>query len=322
MVFPATNYSVPAHADIMMLRLQNPVPRNLAIPAPPVTVGTRGLTKGEIRRFLRGKTYRPSGWGRGVTTRQSIGDFQFDRYPARWYDEELNRNVDLAGLARFRSSSGATIEGGDSGGPLFWVDGRTLRLVAIAQAEGRHVLTFYRGGRDRYLERPNTALWIDELMRREDCINVNSGRMTVARISGRWKVVEDNNWLYDFKGKRDEARRTLKILQYYGVNSACSVNRPYSDFPYVLVDGTIPSGAMPGEDCVSVRPIRLTFRQEGRKWLLLDDISVKFEFNAVKKSSIAAYNEAHYVRWVMRRHRVSAVCYVGRPKSSFMYFRR
>jgi len=67
----------------------------------------------------------------------------------------------------------------------------------------------------------------------EDCIGFSTTNAKVKRINGRWKIVDGNHMMFDFAGKRGEARKSLAIIKRKGFNKSCYVGRPNPSFSYL-----------------------------------------------------------------------------------------
>ncbi len=67
----------------------------------------------------------------------------------------------------------------------------------------------------------------------EDCIGFDIDNIEVVKINGRWKIVDDNHWIFDFEDKEDEARETLCLIKKYGFTKSCYVGRPGPSFQYM-----------------------------------------------------------------------------------------
>jgi len=67
----------------------------------------------------------------------------------------------------------------------------------------------------------------------EDCVRFNPASATVKKISGSWKIVDGNHWLFDFKAKRTEAQTALAIIKKHGFTRSCFVGRPHPSFSYL-----------------------------------------------------------------------------------------
>ncbi|GAB6184170.1 hypothetical protein [Thermodesulfovibrio hydrogeniphilus] len=149
----------------------------------------------------------------------------------------------------------------------------------------------------------------------EDCIFFNPSKTEVKYISGRWKIVEGNKWLFDFGAKRDEAEQALRIIKYYGMNQSCFVGRPKPSFSYLLVSGQPPRGEFPGEDCISFNPDKVSVYKDRGRWKIVEGYRVLFDFDYKEADARKALELIH-------RYGFKRACYVGRPDYNFMYLRR
>ncbi|RPI77678.1 MAG: hypothetical protein EHM45_08230, partial [Desulfobacteraceae bacterium] len=67
----------------------------------------------------------------------------------------------------------------------------------------------------------------------EDCIAFNPAALEVKQLSGDWKIVQGNNWLFSFGSKKAEADQALAIIKKYGFTKTCYVGRPNPSFKYL-----------------------------------------------------------------------------------------
>lgn len=67
----------------------------------------------------------------------------------------------------------------------------------------------------------------------EDAIGFNLSNIKVKFISGRWKIVDGNHWMFDFANKESEARKAYNIIKKYGFKYSCFVGRPGASFTYL-----------------------------------------------------------------------------------------
>lgn len=142
----AVEYAIPGCADIILLRLDEPVPPDDALPAKVLTSlgGSEGGLDAARLDGEHASTLRMSGWG-GHATRQ-IGRCAY----ARSDTEKMY----------FDGSWFTITQGGDSGGPLFWRD----LVIGVLQGEtgdlSRYTPTFRRevGGK------PSVGEWFREIV--------------------------------------------------------------------------------------------------------------------------------------------------------------
>jgi|GEM_PF-1652509 len=67
----------------------------------------------------------------------------------------------------------------------------------------------------------------------EDCVSFNPETIEAKYVSGRWKVVDGDHWLFDFDQNENEARLTVEIIRFYGFDKSCFVGRPGPSFTYM-----------------------------------------------------------------------------------------
>lgn len=75
----------------------------------------------------------------------------------------------------------------------------------------------------------------------EDCVAIDPAAAQVAKVNGRWKIVQGNRWLKDFANAGEpekEARLSLKIWRKHGFNRMCFVGRPDASMTYFLVQSS------------------------------------------------------------------------------------
>lgn len=70
-------------------------------------------------------------------------------------------------------------------------------------------------------------------VRGEDCVTFDPNQIQVRQFNGRWKIVEGNQWLFDFAGNRAEAQQSAAIIRKYDFSRSCFVGRPNPSFSYM-----------------------------------------------------------------------------------------
>lgn len=158
-------YNHPGYADVMMLGLDEPVPRNIAVPA---YVYTRIPGGEDPTRFWPDKRFQMVGWGytepEGELPRyRQQSPAAYDFYPATSFGVTRPNQMLASG------EEGAVALGGDSGGPLFWDQGFgedfVRALIGTAQGGKRYFVTWGPGGTDsRGDERPDLGLWYERVL--------------------------------------------------------------------------------------------------------------------------------------------------------------
>ncbi|MBW2410297.1 MAG: hypothetical protein JRF72_10900 [Deltaproteobacteria bacterium] len=149
----------------------------------------------------------------------------------------------------------------------------------------------------------------------EDCISFNPQTAMVKKIQGSWKIVDGSHWMFDFGGKKKEAKKTLKIIKKYQMNQSCFVGRPGPSFQYMLSGGSAPAGAIAGEDCVSFNPKTATVKRAQGSWKIVDGSHWMFDFGSNE-------SEARKALAIIKKYGFSKSCFVGRPGPSFLYLRK
>jgi hypothetical protein len=151
----------------------------------------------------------------------------------------------------------------------------------------------------------------------EDCLGFDDRKAAVKEVGGRWKIVVDSVWLMDFGSSQAEATAALNIIKYYRMNEQCFVGRPAPSLEYFLVNRNAPTGSVPGEDCLSLKPgaVQLEVKQLNGRWKIVAGNNWIFDF-ADNES------EARLALAIINTYRFEYVCYVGRPDTSMTYLRR
>lgn len=150
---------------------------------------------------------------------------------------------------------------------------------------------------------------------KEDCIGFNPKTTTVAKISGHWKIVDGSHWMFDFGNNKAEADKSLSIIKHYGMTQSCFVGRPAPSFQYMSVNGQAPSGAFPGEDCLSFNPNTIEVKQINGRWKIVDGSHWMFDFENKEAEAKQAFA-------IIKKYGFSKSCFVGRPDPSFKYLRK
>lgn len=151
---------------------------------------------------------------------------------------------------------------------------------------------------------------------KEDCIAFNPAEVDVANPTGAsWKLVQGSMWMLDAGPNKAEMDKAKAIVQHYGMNKQCFVGRPDPSLNYWLANDAAPSGAFPGEDCVSINPNALTVRDSGGHFTVVSGGN-HFAFTAPTEA------EAKEVIAVIKHYGFTRSCFVGRPGPSMSYLRK
>ena len=148
----------------------------------------------------------------------------------------------------------------------------------------------------------------------EDCIAFDADRAEVRRYSASWKLVFGTLWLKDFGENEQEARRALQIIQHYGMNKQCFVGRPDPAMEYYLAEDGAPAGPLPGEDCTSFDPDRISVVIANGRYTIIEGDNWLLDFGRSKAEAMKALK-------LIRTYGFTHLCFVGRPDPPFTYFR-
>jgi len=149
---------------------------------------------------------------------------------------------------------------------------------------------------------------------KEDCVSINLASSEVKQVGGNWKIVEGQNALMDFGQSKDQAEKTLSILKHYNANRVCYVGRPNPPVTYILTAKGAPMGKMTGEDCMMFTIKNLKISQMGGMWHIMDGKTSLFAFR-----DEAQAKQAHEI---IKKHKFTESCFVGRPNPTFSYLRK
>lgn len=191
-------------------------------------------------------------------------------------------------------------------------NGHTLR--AIHKTEGFKGSRWTRRMADTADSRPLAPI---NPSGNKDCVGFNPATVSVHQVSGRWKIIDGNRWLFDFGTDPATARNALKVIRHYRMNRFCFIAWPDPSFSYMLAKGGIPSGAMAGEDCVTFAPDALKVTKIKGRWKIVSGRRWLFDFNRSE-------TDARKAIAVIRRYGFTQSCSVGRPDAdvAFTYLRR
>ena len=121
----------------------------------------------------------------------------------------------------------------------------------------------------------NSVTLIDPPFIPEDRIPFNRANVSAIQVGGRWKVAEGNHWMLDTGTSEAEAQRAVNIINHYKLASMCFVGRPrcrdVTPMMYWLNDsGRVPSGHLPGEDCIDFDRSNLAVVEIGGRWKVVE----------------------------------------------------
>lgn len=148
-----------------------------------------------------------------------------------------------------------------------------------------------------------------------ECLDFVPEKLSVREKDGKFQIVQDDWWLFDFASRDTEAYAALKVIQQYGMNQSCFIGKPNPVFRFLLVAGRAPLGQWYEEDCIPFHPTIISVVERDGRWLIIDSDVTVFDFGrheAEAKAALAA----------IKKHQFTHACYIGRPEPSFQYLRR
>lgn len=91
------------------------------------------------------------------------------------------------------------------------------------------VIKHYQMNKSCFVGRPNpqfTYMLVGNqapvgVLQGEDCIKFNPANIQVQQIQGRWKIVDGNMWMYDFRDKKADADKVFAVIKKYGFTEQC-----------------------------------------------------------------------------------------------------
>ena len=148
---------------------------------------------------------------------------------------------------------------------------------------------------------------------KEDCLDFNTRDVTLKKESNGYLLTDGRSRMKVFPN-REEARKALRTIRHYRLDSHCFVGRPQPSMEYWLADGQAPDGAMPNEDCIAFDPAKLRLQKEGSNWLMTDGRS--------RMRIFPNKSEAQQALRIIQEYGFNRTCYIGRPDPSMTYFRK
>lgn len=147
----------------------------------------------------------------------------------------------------------------------------------------------------------------------EDCISFNWNQVQASFVGGEWKVVQGSMWMLSFGNKAAEAQRAAQIIRNYRFTEQCFIGRPNPSMTYWKRGNDVPSGGMPGDDCINNNPATTQARFVGGEWKIVDGSHWMLSFGNREQ-------EARKAEEVIRNYNLGSQCYVGRPNPPMAYW--
>lgn len=148
----------------------------------------------------------------------------------------------------------------------------------------------------------------------EDCWNFNPNNVRLRSDGSRWLLTDGRSRMLLFENQQ-EARKSLKVIQNYNMDSHCFVGRPNPSFEYWLVNGGPPKGAIANEDCIAFNPSDTTVTQVNGRWKIVEG-GRHWMFDLNDNES-----EARKAMAIINKYGFTYSCFVGRPNPEFQYLR-
>lgn len=146
------------------------------------------------------------------------------------------------------------------------------------------------------------------------CLDFEPERLSVRQLEGRFQIMQDDWWLFDFGTREVDAYSALKVIQQYGMNQSCFVGEPPA-FRYLLVSGRAPLGQWYEEECIRFHPSTAALVQRDGRWLIVDNDLTLYDLGQREA-------EARSALAIIRQHQFTHACFIGRPNATFEYLRR
>ncbi len=151
---------------------------------------------------------------------------------------------------------------------------------------------------------------------KEDCISFNYNNIHIKPYTnGQYRIIEGTSHAMFLFPNYAEAKKAYDIIKRYKMNKSCFVGRPGPSLEYMLVNNSAPQGSTSGEDCISFNPNNIQVKKIGGRWKIVDGSHYIFDFGS-------SYTEAKKSYDIIKKHKFTKTCYVGRPGPSFEYMRK
>lgn len=148
----------------------------------------------------------------------------------------------------------------------------------------------------------------------EDCLPFNYQNLSVSPSGSRFVVTDGNSRMMIFD-TQEKAQLAINLMKNYQMTAQCFAIRPNPGLRYFKVNGSIPSGSFPGEDCIPLNPDNLTIRKNSNtSYSILSGNSIPY--------SARSEEEAKRIVEVVQHYKPRFTCYVERPNPGMVYLRK
>jgi len=146
------------------------------------------------------------------------------------------------------------------------------------------------------------------------CLSFNPATTHAESVGGRWKVVDNGHYLFDFDSQAADATKAVAVIQHYHANEYCTVGSTLPDeqtppYAYLLVSGASLVGNMAGEDCIGFNTATVTVQDISGRWTITDGSQLMYNFGPQKTA-------ANQALAIIKGFHSTLSCFVGRPETS------
>lgn len=149
----------------------------------------------------------------------------------------------------------------------------------------------------------------------EDCLSFNPQNIQARQDGSQFLVSDGSSRMMVFR-TREKADQAVNIIKHYKFDNHCFAVRPNPGLKYLTVEGDIPSGDFPGEDCIRINdPQNLTIRNSSPTlFQVLDGTHIPF--------SAKSREEAERIIEVVKHYDARFTCFVERPNPGMVYLKK
>ena len=147
----------------------------------------------------------------------------------------------------------------------------------------------------------------------EDCLPEPYANLHVSFVGGAWKIVNGNEWVLSFGSNKAAAQRSLAIIKHYRFDEICYVVRPHAAMTYWKRNGHVPSGNIPGQDCIHFNPNQVTAAHVGGAWKVVQGSMWMLDYGSNKAGAEKAVD-------VIKHYNLNRQCFVARPNPPMEYW--
>ena len=142
------------------------------------------------------------------------------------------------------------------------------------------------------------------------CTEFDSSNLNIKNIGDRWKIFGGNLILLDFNSE-SRATAALEIIKKYNFDSICHIG---GEMTYYLSNNQAPTGIKDrNEDCLSINPQNVEFKEIQNRWKVVDDTNWILDFGTSKENANRAYD-------IIKKYNFEEICFFYRGNASGMYF--